>query len=330
MSELISVIVPVYNAKAYLPQCIESLTNQTYNNLEIILVDDGSTDGSAQICDEYATKDKRIKVIHKPNGGVSSARNAGITACKGEFVAFVDSDDYIAKDMYQKLLSMQKSGNYDLVFCRYSEDRNGTIYRYFEKPLIDFCNNGDLKYFFCKGKVKEKNQMIVNHHSVNVCCCRVLFRKNVIGAIRYDEKIKYVSEDMVFLLSILSQKGLKYGYVDEYLYNYVCNFSSTTHASPKPFVDNAIVVAEDLGKVLSQDDKEKYYDAFLMNTYCDAFMLKYHFNTNDDLSKIKTWASKLNYKKSKKYNKTFFQKFKAYLAYHNMVRTTKLLYKIKG
>ena len=329
MKEVISVVVPVYNAEKYLAKCVESILAQTYQNLEIILVDDGSTDSSPKMCDDYASKDKRIKVVHKENGGASSARNAGLDVATGHFVAFVDSDDYIEKNMYELLLSKQREGNYDLVFCRYNEDRFGTMIHYYEKHLLDFCQSGSLEYFFYKGKVKDGSP-IVNCHSVNVCICRVLFGRQAINSIRFDENIKYISEDMVFMLSILSQKNMRYGLVDEYLYNYVCNNSSTTHAAPKPFVPNAIVVADRLGKVLTKEDLEKYYSAYLMNLYCDAFMLKYHFGTNDDLSKIKLWANKQNYKKSKKFNKTFFQKFKAYLAYHNMVRTTKLLYKIKG
>lgn len=101
--DLISVIVPVYNVEKYLHKCINSILNQTYKNLEIILIDDGSTDNSGKICDEYALKDNRIKVIHKENGGLSSARNAGLDICSGDYIGFVDSDDYIAEDMYEYL-----------------------------------------------------------------------------------------------------------------------------------------------------------------------------------------------------------------------------------
>lgn len=98
---LISVIVPVYNVENYLCKCVDSIINQTYNNLEIILVDDGSTDGSASICDEYVLKDSRVKVIHKENGGVSSARNIGIAEASGEYICFVDSDDWLELDYFE-------------------------------------------------------------------------------------------------------------------------------------------------------------------------------------------------------------------------------------
>ena len=103
---LISVIVPVYNIKDLLPKCVESIVKQTYANLQIILVDDGSTDGTDRVCDELAGKDKRIQVFHKENGGSSSARNLGIEHAKGDYLGFVDSDDYIEPDMYEKLMTV--------------------------------------------------------------------------------------------------------------------------------------------------------------------------------------------------------------------------------
>ena len=100
---LISVIVPVYNREMYLERCVRSIMNQTYQNLEILLVDDGSTDGSGEICERLAKEDKRIRVFHKENGGSSSARNLGIREAKGEYLGFIDSDDYIELDMYELL-----------------------------------------------------------------------------------------------------------------------------------------------------------------------------------------------------------------------------------
>lgn len=101
---LISVIIPVYNIVEYLPRCVETVCGQTYRNLEILLVDDGSTDGTGQLCDALAERDSRIRVFHKPNGGSSSARNLGIREAKGEYLGFVDSDDYISPEMYESLL----------------------------------------------------------------------------------------------------------------------------------------------------------------------------------------------------------------------------------
>jgi len=108
---LLSIIVPVYNILEYLPRCVHSITAQTYTNLEIILVDDGSTDGTAQLCDELAKEDERIRVFHKENGGSSSARNLALDKATGEYFGFVDSDDYISPDMYEKLYGAVKKYN---------------------------------------------------------------------------------------------------------------------------------------------------------------------------------------------------------------------------
>lgn len=122
---MISVIIPVYKAEAYLDECIQSVVDQTYSNLDIILVDDGSPDRCPQICDAWAEKDARIRVIHKPNGGAASARNAGLNIADGEYIGFVDSDDIIAANMYECLLhalELCSVGIADCGICHISED----------------------------------------------------------------------------------------------------------------------------------------------------------------------------------------------------------------
>ena len=119
MEKKISVIVPVYNVEQYLERCVNSIINQTYENLEIILVDDGSTDRSGGMCDSFAEKDERIKVVHKENGGLSSARNSGIDIATGEYLAFVDSDDWIESCMYQVLMDLAENHHADIVECKF-------------------------------------------------------------------------------------------------------------------------------------------------------------------------------------------------------------------
>ncbi len=130
---LISVIIPVYQVEQYLEQCLESVIHQTYQELEIILVDDGSYDKSGQICDQYAAKDSRILVIHKNNGGLVSARKAGLKVAKGELVAYVDSDDWIEADMYMNMYSAMIENDADIVVAAHYEhtfERDKTIYNY--------------------------------------------------------------------------------------------------------------------------------------------------------------------------------------------------------
>lgn len=117
MNPTISVIVPIYKVEKYLDKCINSIINQTYKNLEIILVDDGSPDKCPQICDQYKKKDGRIKVIHKPNGGLSDARNAGMKIASGQYISFIDSDDYVSDDFIETLYDVMKSEKSDIVEC---------------------------------------------------------------------------------------------------------------------------------------------------------------------------------------------------------------------
>ena len=121
MDKLISIIIPVYNVSKYLDKCVKSILLQTYSNLEIILVNDGSTDGSGVLCDELKKTDKRICVIHKPNGGLSDARNAGLDIATGDYIGFVDSDDYVEPDMFQILLENAMKYDADVSGCRYAE-----------------------------------------------------------------------------------------------------------------------------------------------------------------------------------------------------------------
>lgn len=122
MEPLISVIVPIYKVEPYLKKCVDSILTQTYKNLEIILVDDGSPDNCGAICDEYAAKDSRIRVIHKPNGGLSDARNAGMKIMTGQYVAFVDSDDWIEPNMYSSLLGLITRFEADMAFGGVADD----------------------------------------------------------------------------------------------------------------------------------------------------------------------------------------------------------------
>lgn len=137
MNELVSVIVPVYNVEKYIKKCLNSIINQTYKNLEIILVDDGSPDNCPQICDEYAKKDSRIKVIHKANGGLSDARNAGVAASTGEYIGFVDSDDYIEPNMYERLYELINENNADISLCAVQkEDERGNSISQFTTDIV--------------------------------------------------------------------------------------------------------------------------------------------------------------------------------------------------
>lgn len=129
MNSLISVIVPIYNVEKYLDKCVDSIINQTYKNLEIILVDDGSPDNCPKMCDDYAEKDSRIRVVHKKNGGLSDARNVGMEVATGEYVSFIDSDDYISLDFYETLLQTMIDNDSDIVEC--------SVVKFYENEKFD-------------------------------------------------------------------------------------------------------------------------------------------------------------------------------------------------
>lgn len=122
MKPELSIIVPVYNTARYLTQCIDSITKQTFKNWELILVDDGSEDGSSELCDEWCQKDARIKVIHKQNTGQADSRNQALKICQGAYIGFVDSDDWIDENMYEILLQEIKSTNSDIAICTHYEE----------------------------------------------------------------------------------------------------------------------------------------------------------------------------------------------------------------
>lgn len=147
---LISVVIPVYKVELYLKECVDSVINQSYSNLEIILVDDGSPDSCGKICDEYKNKDSRVKVIHKENGGLSDARNAGIDVANGQLITFLDSDDYISKDMIEKLYINLINCHADVSMCAkycFGEKINPYIFKKSEKCII-LENNDSLKFIY--------------------------------------------------------------------------------------------------------------------------------------------------------------------------------------
>lgn len=214
---MISVIVPVYNVEKYLDKCIESIVNQTYKDLEIILVDDGSTDSSPKICDEFADKDERIKVIHKANGGVSSARNAGLNCFNGEYVTFIDSDDYIEPNMFELIAEAIKGKDVDLVFIREkSVNLEGkTIYINGDSPT------GKILYFDRKKAEERIIKMQING------MCDKTYKRSLIESIRVLEGKKH-GEDLLFNIQVL-ERVKTVALVDEILYSYVSNEDSITH-----------------------------------------------------------------------------------------------------
>ncbi len=216
--DLISIIVPVYNVEAYLKRCIESILNQTYKDIEIILVDDGSTDNSSKICDEYKNKDKRIKVIHKVNGGLSSARNRGLDIAKGKYIGFVDSDDYISPKMYEILYKELINNNADISAC---DDvvfqKKEAVFNIVDDYKIEIYN----KYDAMKELIS-----LTNH--VDSTAWNKLYKKSLFNKVRYPNGFIY--EDIGTTFKLIN-KIKKIVYVDLKLYAYNFRVSSITNTN---------------------------------------------------------------------------------------------------
>lgn len=215
--KLISVIVPVYNTGKYFNHCIESIVNQTYENLEIIIVDDGSTDGTSKDCDEWATKDSRIKVIHKENGGVSSARNMGIDNATGEYVGFVDSDDYIDLDMYEIMLNQIIENNADAARC-------GVVRELGSSKTEEWgTGNYDVRVVDSKQVLADVGEAV---GIVPVHVGNKLFKIKCIGNIRFDTSFKFAEDTLFNFMVAKNIRKMVYNDVDRY--HYVDNELSVT------------------------------------------------------------------------------------------------------
>lgn len=198
----ISVIVPVYNVEKYLRCCVDSILAQTFTDIEVILVDDGSTDSSGAICDEYAQKDSRVRVFHKENGGVSSARNLGLDEAKGKWIAFVDSDDYIGVTLYEKI--MTEAAEQDVIYFHFSTDNGGSITKIYQQKLkLLERKPRSFTGFYIPSEGVLRNDVFFDN-GLAVYCFRAIYKKSFIDQylIRFDTKQR-TGEDRIFTFRVL-------------------------------------------------------------------------------------------------------------------------------
>lgn len=216
--KLISVIVPIYKVESYLRRGVDSILAQDYPNMEVILVDDGSPDNCGKICDEYAKQDKRVRVIHKSNGGLSSARNAGLDVAKGEYISFIDSDDSIMPYMYSTMIKVIEDNNLDIVTCgvqriKNSEGRkeaygDGSVHIVDGREALIDCLANDGAAVWCK-----------------------VYTKKAIGDVRFP--VGRIFEDSAAMYLFVANAG-KVGYLNKVFYNYYYNGNSITQTSFTP------------------------------------------------------------------------------------------------
>ena len=213
--ELVSIIIPIYNVEKYVHRCVDSVINQTYRNLEIILVDDGSPDDCGKICDEYAKKDNRIKAIHKENGGLSDARNYGIESATGEWLFFLDSDDWIHPQTIEKLYDAAIKNDVSVSICNYSQTEE-------ESPAVDIYKNAELW---------TPKDLYLKHHVTATIACAKLYRNYCFKNIRYP--VGKIHEDEFITYKILFAQE-KIAFINQPYYAYFMNNEGIMKSVWKP------------------------------------------------------------------------------------------------
>lgn len=251
---MVSIIVPVYNVIEYIDKCIISIIQQTYVNLEIILVDDGSTDGSEKICDAYAKKDERVRVIHKPNGGLSDARNVGIDKSNGEYIAFVDADDYIELTFVENMLNEAKKNNSDIVQCAYER-----VYQ-----------NGKCKQYIISAMCIDGNKVddMVVRKRLNSECFDIapnkLYKRKLWENIRFPKG--RIHEDYATIYKIIYLAN-RMTILDQVLYYYVQREGSITATPSLNSLEHW---------ALGTKERSEFYNE-KQNTFMEHIYLKHYF-----------------------------------------------------
>jgi len=244
--EKISIIIPVYNAEPYINKCLDSIVNQTYKNIEIICVNDGSLDSSGGVCDQYAKKDSRIKVFHKANGGESSARNAGLKIATGKYIGFVDCDDWVEPDMYEVLYNQVTGSNAQISIANFF--KNSDIQQI---PMQNLNHIPDRNI-----STKEMMLFALNRDYYAGYCSYIwnkLFDANVIkrNEIQFDENIKLGGDVLFHAQYVLLSESVGL-YVDKPLYHYYQRDSSTSHTSDISLKSDIMMAYKKIEELLNE------------------------------------------------------------------------------
>lgn len=282
---LVTVVVPVYNVEKYLDRCVESIVNQTYKKLEIILVDDGSPDKCPQMCDEWAKKDSRIKVIHKKNAGAGMARNTGIEEASGRYLLFVDSDDYIDLKTVEKcMFSLEKTQADVVMFGRFSVSADGTVK---ETPVVTD------EYYFSGNQVVDDilPGLFVHERGIGISSCNKMYDLQLIKEknIKYKSEREILSEDAIFNLEFFAYVK-SVSIIPESFYYYFKNENSFSRSYRK-----------DLQK-LNNNFLEKSLNICEKNSYkqkiTDYVRARYHIYAFAGMKQIKSCSFSKDEKKN--------------------------------
>lgn len=271
----ISVIVPIYKAEKFIKRCVDSILNQTYKNIELILVDDGSPDLCPEICDQYAASDSRVRVLHKENGGVSTARNAGLDLARGEYISFVDSDDYLEPCMYEMMLNKALLYECDIVMCDCMKDYMDHSEIYSHNIRSGFYNRQQLEIEYYPHLLMMENV----EYPATISNWLLLWKSTLnVPEMRYEAGIRY-SEDLLFGAKLMCQAKSFYYMKGEAYYHYVMNPVSVSHTYvPDKWNDY---------KQLHEKIKDTFgeYEKFDFSYQIDLCLLFFMFNTIGEIYK---------------------------------------------
>ena len=290
--EKVSVIVPVYNGEKHIEQCVRSILDQSYSNIELIIIDDGSTDDSGSICDSLAEEDPRVTVFHKENGGVSSARNYGLKHISGEYVIFIDADDYLDEDMIEFLVDLLRNNHADVSQCGYRRIVGDTI------RLV---NDTKKTYVLCQ---EEALGYLITGKLFASGLWNKLFKADVIKDLRFDAEIA-INEDVLFSFYVF-QKAETIVFSDYLKYNYVAFFGESAIFVTKKYkkITDACAVNKAIYDAVSDNPLLKEKAA---NRYISSLFRKYRFClSNPDCKKeIKSIKKEIKeiYQKNRNINK---------------------------
>lgn len=316
MDKLISVIVPIYKVENFLNKSVESVLNQSYKNFELILVNDGSPDNCPKMCDDWAKKDSRIKVLHKENGGLSSARNAGLNICKGEYIAFLDSDDYLEKDYLKKLLAAMLANDADLVICGLNYvDENGVEIKNNNKVLTP-------KIY----KQQEKFDIIFKDNTINsVVAWNKLYARQIFDKLRYPEG--KIHEDEFIIYDVINNCKKDICVITDKLYNYLIR-SDSIMGSKRPTEKMLHAIESKKVKLDKLDKNDKNYH-YAVEQYLSIFIQTFIKVRSDKELRDKVFKQfKQEYKIYKKDLADFKTKIKCFM-FRYLKNLLLIIYKLK-
>ena len=251
-SELISVIVPIFNIKEYVEKCIKSIVEQTYTNLEIILVDDGSTDGSGEICDQFALQDDRITVFHKTNGGLSDARNYALDRVNGDLIAFVDGDDWIHPEMYEIMHSIMKEKNADIVTCGFEQHKIEFAKQHYIQDNLNI-------------KILTREEALCDIETPLVVAWNKLYKSEIFSDIRYPKGKLHEDE---YVIHRILYKCTRIAVIDSPLYFYTIRDNSIVSVMTPQRINNALEAFRDRIE-FSYDMRWNEVMPAVVKRYCD-------------------------------------------------------------